>query len=123
MLIKVLMVLLMVSMVHAKLHWVNDTPEFTMDKQAHFVGSFGLYFMFQHKDFSKFDSFKYSLYFGLTKELIFDNGISKYDLTYNIMGIGFAYLIDKVWKPKRNNNDNIQYRFGINSFCISYRLR
>ena len=118
MLIKVLMVLLMVSMVHAKLHWVNDTPEFTMDKQAHFVGSFGLYFMFQHKDFSKFDSFKYSLYFGLTKELIFDDGISKYDLTYNIIGIGFAYLIDKVWKPKRNNNDNIQYRFGINSVCI-----
>tara|TARA_R110000737_G_scaffold75650_1_gene105821 strand:- start:612 stop:983 length:372 start_codon:yes stop_codon:yes gene_type:complete len=123
MLIKVLMVLLMVSMVHAKLHWVTDTPEFTMDKQVHFVGSFGLYFMFQHKGFSKFDSFKYSLYFGLTKELIFDNGISKYDLTYNIIGIGFAYFIDKVWKPKRKHNGNIQYRLGINRVRISYRLR
>ena len=113
----------MVSMVHSELHWVNDTPEFTIDKQAHFVGSFGLYFMFQHKDFSELDSFKYSLLFGLTKELILDDGISKYDLAYDITGIGFAYLIDKVWKPKKNNNDNIQYRFGINSVRISYRLR
>ena len=123
MIAKVLMVLLMVTMAHTKWQLVNDTSEFTMDKQSHLVGSFGLYFMFQHKDFSKFDSFKYSLYFGLTKELILDDGISKYDLAYDITGIGFAYLIDKVWKPKKNNNDNIQYRFGINSVRISYRLR
>jgi len=123
MIAKVLMVLLMVTMAHTKWQLVNDTSEFTMDKQAHLVGSFGLYFMFRHKDFSELDSFKYSLLFGLTKELILDDGISKYDLAYDITGIGFAYLIDKVWKPKRNNNDNIQYRFGINSVCISYRLR
>ena len=123
MIAKVLMVLLMVTMAHTKWQLVNDTSEFTMDKQAHLVGSFGLYFMFQHKDFSELDSFKYSLLFGLTKELILDDGISKYDLAYDITGIGFAYLIDKVWKPKKNNNDNIQYRFGINSVCISYRLR
>ena len=123
MIAKVLMVLLMVTMAHTKWQLVNDTSEFTIDKQAHLAGSFGLYFMFQHKDFSKFDSFKYSLYFGLTKELILDDGISKYDLAYDITGIGFAYLIDKVWKPKKNNNDNIQYRFGINSVRISYRLR
>ena len=123
MIAKVLMVLLMVTMVHTKWQLVNDTSEFTMDKQAHLVGSFGLYFMFRHKDFSELDSFKYSLLFGLTKELILDDGISKYDLAYDITGIGFAYLIDKVWKPKKNNNDNIQYRFGINSVRISYRLR
>ena len=123
MIAKVLMVLLMVTMAHTKWQLVNDTSEFTMDKQAHLVGSFGLYFMFRHKDFSELDSFKYSLLFGLTKELILDDGISKYDLAYDITGIGFAYLIDKVWKPKRNNNDNIQYRFGINSVRISYRLR
>tara|TARA_R110000796_G_scaffold38467_1_gene96747 strand:+ start:65 stop:436 length:372 start_codon:yes stop_codon:yes gene_type:complete len=123
MIAKVLMVLLMVTMAHTKWQLVNDTSEFTMDKQAHLVGSFGLYFMFRHKDFSELDSFKYSLLFGLTKELILDDGISKYDLAYDITGIGFAYLIDKVWKPKKNNNDNIQYRFGINSVCISYRLR
>ena len=113
----------MVTMAHTKWQLVNDTSEFTMDKQAHLVGSFGLYFMFRHKDFSELDSFKYSLLFGLTKELILDDGISKYDLAYDITGIGFAYLIDKVWKPKKNNNDNIQYRFGINSVRISYRLR
>jgi len=123
MIAKVLMVLLMVTMAHTKWQLVNDTSEFTMDKQAHLVGSFGLYFMFRHKDFSELDSFKYSLLFGLTKELILDDGISKYDLAYDITGIGFAYLIDKVWKPKRNNNDNVQYRFGINIVCISYRLR
>tara|TARA_R110000765_G_scaffold370370_1_gene460606 strand:- start:417 stop:788 length:372 start_codon:yes stop_codon:yes gene_type:complete len=123
MIAKVLMVLLMVTMAHTKWQLVNDTSEFTMDKQAHLVGSFGLYFMFRHKDFSELDSFKYSLLFGLTKELILDDGISKYDLAYDITGIGFAYLIDKVWKPKKNNNDNIQYRFGINSIRISYRLR
>ena len=123
MIAKVLMVLLMVTMAHTKWQLVNDTSEFTMDKQAHLVGSFGLYFMFRHKDFSELDSFKYSLLFGLTKELILDDGISKYDLAYDITGIGFAYLVDKVWKPKKNNNDNIQYRFGINSVCISYRLR
>ena len=123
MIAKVLMVLLMVTMAHTKWQLVNDTSEFTMDKQAHLVGSFGLYFMFRHKDFSELHSFKYSLLFGLTKELILDDGISKYDLAYDITGIGFAYLIDKVWKPKKNNNDNIQYRFGINSVCISYRLR
>ena len=123
MIAKVLMVLLMVTMAHTKWQLVNDTSEFTMDKQVHLVGSFGLYFMFRHKDFSELDSFKYSLLFGLTKELILDDGISKYDLAYDITGIGFAYLIDKVWKPKKNNNDNIQYRFGINSVCISYRLR
>ena len=121
MIAKVIMVLLMVTMAHTKWQLVNDTSEFTMDKQAHLVGSFGLYFMFRHKDFSELDSFKYSLLFGLTKELILDDGISKYDLAYDITGIGFAYLIDKVWKPKKNNNDNIQYRFGINSIRISYK--
>ena len=122
MIAKVLMVLLMVTMAHTKWQLVNDTSEFTMDKQAHLVGSFGLYFMFRHKDFSELDSFKYSLLFGLTKELILDDGISKYDLAYDITGIGFAYLIDKVWKPKRNNNDNIQYRFGSNSVSIHLKL-
>ena len=122
MIAKVLMVLLMVTMAHTKWQLVNDTSEFTMDKQAHLVGSFGLYFMFRHKDFSELDSFKYSLLFGLTKELILDDGISKYDLAYDITGIGFAYLIDKVWKPKKNNNDNIQYRFGSNSVSIHLKL-
>ena len=75
----------------------NDTSEFTMDKQAHFIGSYGLYFMFKHKDFSELDSFKYTLYCGLAKELIIDDKVSKYDLGYNLLGIGVAYGVDKLW--------------------------
>ncbi len=89
--------------------WADDTSEFTIDKQAHFVGSFGLYFMFRHKDFSELDSFKYTLYCGLGKEVIDaiapweeygkagGDGFSKYDLGYDLLGIGIAYGVDKLW--------------------------
>ena len=40
--------------------WANDTPEFTMDKEAHFVGSAGAYYFFRHKNYSKLESIKYS---------------------------------------------------------------
>lgn len=100
----------MVTMVRAaEWRWADDTPEFTMDKQAHFVGSYGLYFMFRHMEFSELDSFKYTLYCGLSKE-IFDalvpyetngkaggDGFSKYDLGYDLLGIGIAYGVDKLW--------------------------
>ena len=117
MLIKVLMVLLMVSMVHTEWRWAEDTSEFTMDKQAHFVGSYGLYFMFRHKDFSELDSFKYTFYCGLVKE-VFDayvphekygkvggDGFSKYDLGYNLLGIGIAYGVDKLWDKMFKNKE------------------
>ena len=117
MLIKVLMVLLMVSMVHTEWRWAEDTSEFTMDKQAHFVGSYGLYFMFRHKDFSELDSFKYTFYCGLVKE-VFDayvphekygkaggDGFSKYDLGYNLLGIGIAYSVDKLWDKMFKNKE------------------
>ena len=42
--------------------WANDTSEFTMDKQAHFVGSAGAYFFFRHKEYTEIESIKYSLY-------------------------------------------------------------
>ena len=41
--------------------WANDTAEFTMDKEAHFVGSAGAYFFFRHKDYSEIESIGYSL--------------------------------------------------------------
>ena len=109
MLIKVLMVLLMVSMAHTEWRWANDTSEFTMDKQSHFVGSYGLYFMFRQKEYSELDSFKYTLYCGIGKEAIDalvshkkygkvgGDGFSKYDLGYNLLGIGIAYGVDKLW--------------------------
>ena len=34
-----------------KWRWADDTAEFTMDKEAHFVGSAGAYFFFRHKDY------------------------------------------------------------------------
>ena len=125
MLIKVLMVLLMVSMIHTEWRWADDSVEFTMDKQAHFAGSFGLYFMFRHKDFSELDSFKYSLYCGLGKEIIDaylssekngkwgGDGFSKYDLTYDLLGIGIAYALDKLWKREmlyETKNTKIYFR-------------
>ena len=106
----ILMVILMVTMLYpSDWRWADDTAEFEMDKQAHFVGSFGLYFMFRHKDFSELDSFKYTLYCGLGKEIIDayvpyekygksgGDGFSKYDLAYDLLGIGVAYSVDKLW--------------------------
>ena len=116
-----------------KWRWADDTAEFTMDKEAHFVGSAGAYFFFRHKEYTPKESVLYSLYLGLAKETIDalvpwekygrwgGDGFSKYDLYYDIAGIGVAYFIDKFWKPKEKNNDfNIRFNNGGVSF--SYRL-
>ena len=93
----------------------NDTSEFKMDKQAHFIGSFGLYYMFRHKEFNETQSILFSLSIGLLKEtsdalLPWEkygawggDGFSKYDLYYDIAGIGLAYAIDKLWKEKKDD--------------------
>ena len=87
--------------------WANDTIELTHDKEAHLVGSFGLYYLFRHKEFNETQSILYSIGLGLLKEtsdalvpwetygIIGGDGFSKYDLYYNISGIGLAYVIDK----------------------------
>ena len=132
MLIKILMVLLMVSMVHTEWRWADDTTEFAMDKQAHFTGSFGLYFMFRYKNFSELDSFKYTLYCGLSKELIDaylssekngkwgGDGFSKYDLGYDMLGILCAYGLDKIWKPKEKAN---VFRVGLNHNSLNFSFK
>jgi len=109
MLTKIIMVLLMVTMVR------TDSNKFSIDKQAHFIGSYGLYFMFRYKEFSEIDSFKYTFYCGLGKELIdyytpkyeYSNStsgkFSKYDLYYDLLGISIAFSIDKLWNPKKVN--------------------
>ena len=98
--------------------WADDTSEFTMDKEAHFVGSAGAYFFFRHKDYTEKESVLYSLYLGLAKETIDalvphekygrigGDGFSKYDLGYNLLGIGIAYGIDKLWDKIRKNKKN-----------------
>ena len=71
---------------------------------------------FRHKGYTEKESVLYSFYLGLTKECIDailpwekygrwgGDGFSKYDLAYDIAGIGTAYIIDKLWKPKENKN-------------------
>ena len=133
MLIKIIMVLLMVSLIHAEWRWANDDMEFTMDKEAHLVGSFGLYYLFRHKEFNETQSILYSVSLGILKETsdallpyekygrIGGDGFSKYDLYYNIAGIGLAYALDKLWKPEKKN-DSIQCGFSRNSFVCSIRI-
>ena len=133
MLIKIIMVLLMISLVHTEWRWANDTSEFTMDKEAHLVGSFGLYYLFRHKEFNETQSILYSVSLGLLKETsdallpyekygrMGGDGFSKYDLYYNIAGIGLAYALDKLWKPEKKNG-NINYRLGRNSFVCFIRI-
>ena len=116
-----------------KWRWADDTAEFTMDKEAHFVGSAGAYFFFRHKGYAEKQSILYTFYLGLGKECIDailpwekygrwgGDGFSKYDLAYDLAGIGVAYLIDKVWKPKEKNND-FTIRFDNGGVGFSYRL-
>ena len=116
-----------------KWRWADDTSEFTMDKEAHFVGSAGAYFFFRHKGYTEKKSVLYSFYLGLGKECIDailpwekygrwgGDGFSKYDLIYDLAGIGTAYLIDKLWKAKEDKDDfNIRFNNGGVSF--SYRI-
>ena len=119
MILQITMVLLLITSFSYKqtlgeLRWADDTSVFTMDKEAHFVGSAGAYFFFRHKGYTQHESIKYSLYLGLSKEVIDalvpweeygrwgGDGFSKYDLGYDILGILTAWGIDKLWKPKKN---------------------
>ena len=125
-----LMVTLTFSQEFGKWRWADDTAEFTMDKEAHFVGSAGAYFFFRHKEYTAVESIVYSFGWGLTKEIIDallswekygrwgGDGFSKYDLAYDIAGIGTAYIIDKLWKPKKKNDLVLQIR--PNSVQIKY---
>ena len=123
----------MMSLAHTEWRWANDTSEFTMDKEAHLVGSFGLYYLFRHKEFNETQSILYSVSLGILKETsdallpyekfgrIGGDGFSKYDLYYNIAGIGLAYALDKLWKPEKKN-DNVKCRLDRNSFVCSIRI-
>mgnify|MGYP003389755812 CR=1 FL=1 len=132
MLTKMLMVLIMVTLLYSDWRWASDTAELTHDKEAHFVGSAGAYFFFRHKDYTEMESIRYSFYLGLTKECIDallpwekygawgGDGFSKYDLYYNISGIGLAYVVDKLWKPKENSK--WERRFNKNNISFYYRF-
>ena len=131
--ILIIMVTLSFSQELGKWRWANDTAELTHDKEAHFVGSAGAYFFFRHKEYTAVESIALSFSLGLTKEVIDalvpwekygswgGDGFSKYDLAYDIAGIGVAYLIDRVWKPKEKSSD-FAIGFNNDSISIHYRL-
>ena len=132
MLTKSIMILLMCSLVYSEWRWADDTISFTMDKRAHMGVSSGLYFMFRHKGYTEIQSIKYSFYLGIGKELIDavlphekygdwgGDGFSKYDLYYDVVGIGLAYIIDKWWKPKEYSK--WERGFSTTGISIHYRL-
>ena len=113
--------------------WADDTSEFKMDKRAHLGTSTGLYFMFRHKDFTEGQSAFYTFCLGLGKEIVDatvpweeygdwgGDGFSKYDLYYDILGIGIGYTVDKLWNPKQENT-NWELRYNTTGFSIRYRL-
>ena len=82
--------------------------------------------------FSETESIFYTLCLGVGKEVVDaivpwekygswgGDGFSKYDLYYDILGIGIGYMVDKLWKPKENSK--WERRFNTNSLSISYRL-
>ena len=114
--------------------WADDTSEFTMDKEAHFVGSAGAYFFFRHKGYTQHESMEYSLYLGLAKECIDamlpyekygrwgGDGFSKYDLMYDILGILTAYGIDKLWKPKEEDK-GVAVKLDNNRVMFEWKLK
>ena len=132
-----LMVLMVLSIGYSQelgqWRWASDTIELTHDKEAHLVGSFGLYYLFRHKEFNEVQSILYSISLGLAKEIsdalvpweqygaLGGDGFSKYDLYYNIAGISSAYVIDKLWKPKEKSNA-FKYRLGFYSVCFTFRI-
>ena len=118
---KMLMVLLTVISIGlhnepetGKWRWAEDTLQPTEDKQVHAVGSFGLYYLFVNKGMTKGNAINTVMWLGLFKEGIDafipweqygsygGDGFSKNDVIYNAIGVGSAYLIDRLWE---NNSD------------------
>ena len=99
-----------------KWRWANDTMQLTHDKEPHAAGSFGLYYLFTSKGMTPTQAIKTTVGLGLFKEGIDalvpweqygsygGDGFSKNDVVYNAIGVGSAYLIDRLWENKGDNN-------------------
>ena len=99
-----------------KWRWAEDTLQPTDDKQIHGVGSFGLYYLFTSKGMTQKKAASTVIGLGLFKEGIDalvpweqygsygGDGFSKNDVVYNAIGVGSAYLIDRLWENKGDNN-------------------
>ncbi|MBC8428171.1 MAG: hypothetical protein H8D94_01735 [Candidatus Pelagibacter sp.] len=115
-----------------KWRWSKDTLEPTDDKQVHAVGSFGLYYLFVNKGMTQNNAANSVFWFGLLKEGIDafvpwekygrwgGDGFSKNDVVYNAIGIGSAYLIDRLWEKKsyENKSKYIEIHPGFIRFSI-----
>ena len=100
-----------------KWRWAEDTMSPTDDKQVHGVGSFGLYYLFTSKGMTPTQAIKTTVGLGLLKEGIDafvpweqygsygGDGFSKNDVVYNAIGVGSAYLIDRLWEKKGHGNE------------------
>ena len=103
-----------------KWRWNYETLKWAHDKEAHFVGSFGLYYLFRSKRFTVKESILYSFSIGIIKEIIDalipyeiyghsgGDGWSNADIQANLLGIGFAYVIDKLWKGTLYETNNFK---------------
>ena len=99
-----------------KWRWAEDTLQPTEDKQVHGVGSFGLYYLFTNKGMTQKKAVSTVIGLGLFKEGIDalvpweqygsygGDGFSKNDVVYNAIGVGSAYLIDRLWENKGDKN-------------------
>ena len=99
-----------------KWRWAEDTLQPTEDKQVHGVGSFGLYYLFTSKGMTQKKAVSAVIGLGLFKEGIDafvpweqygsygGDGFSKNDVIYNAIGVGSAYLIDRLWENKGNES-------------------
>ena len=99
-----------------KWRWAEATLQPTDDKQVHGVGSFGLYYLFTSKGMTKGNAVNTVIWLGLFKEGIDafvpwetygsygGDGFSKNDVVYNAIGVGSAYLIDRLWGNKGNES-------------------
>ena len=112
----------------------EDTLQPTDDKQVHGVGSFGLYYLFTSKGMTKGKAVNTVIWLGLFKEGIDalvpweqygaygGDGFSKNDVIYNTIGVGTAYLIDRLWESKGNENKSTYIEIYPRSFRVSIYL-
>ena len=48
------------------------------------------------------------------------DGFSKYDLAYDLLGIGLAYVIDKTWEKKSYENKSVGVK--VNSGYVRFSI-
>ena len=89
----------------------SDTYDFTIDKQAHFVACWGLYYFFVHFYVTEWLASILVLLIGLLKEIkdaiipweeygfIGGDGFSYWDMMYDVVGLALALITDLIWPP------------------------